>query len=347
MNQKKEKRLKIRSCLTGAIWLSLVFSTVISALLFSFLNHFFKLPGSIPVLGWLLIFNTLIAGLITSFINAKLLEPITRLSKAMKEVSQGDFEQHLETNSRIAEVGESYQSFNVMTKELRATEVLQMDFVSNVSHEFKTPINAIEGYTLLLLGEELSQEQEGYVEKILFNTKRLSGLVGNILLLSKLENQNIPMKKTKYRLDEQIRQAFLSLESKWTEKEIGFQVELEEVKYTGNEGLLMHIWMNLLDNAIKFSPAKGTITMFLKQEKNSVKFIVEDEGPGIEEDVKSRIFDKFYQVDGSHKAEGNGLGLALVKRIVDSAGGTIKAENREYGGCRFVIELPKQKDEII
>ena len=298
-------------------------------------------------IGWLLIFNTLIAGLITSFINAKLLEPITRLSKAMKEVSRGDFEQHLETNSRIAEVGESYQSFNVMTKELRATEVLQMDFVSNVSHEFKTPINAIEGYTMLLQGEELSQEQEEYVEKILFNTQRLSGLVGNILLLSKLENQNIPMKKTEYRLDEQIRQAFLSLETKWTEKEIGFQVELEEVKYTGNEGLFMHIWINLLDNAIKFSPSKGTITMFLKQEQDSVKFILEDEGPGIEDDVKSRIFDKFYQVDGSHKAEGNGLGLALVKRIVDSAGGTIKAENREYGGCRFVIELPKQKDEII
>jgi len=281
------------------------------------------------------------------YFNAKLLEPITRLSKAMKEVSRGDFEQHLETNSRIAEVGESYQSFNVMTKELRATEVLQMDFVSDVSHEFKTPINAIEGYTMLLQGEELSPDQEEYVEKILFNTQRLSGLVGNILLLSKLENQNIPMKKTEYRLDEQIRQAVLSLETKWTEKEIGFQVELEEVKYTANEGLFMHIWINLLDNAIKFSPSKGTITMFLKQEQDSVKFILEDEGPGIEDDVKSRIFDKFYQVDGSHKAEGNGLGLALVKRIVDSAGGTIKAENREYGGCRFVIELPKQKDEII
>ena len=343
-----EDQIYFRSLHLENMWKKiLVFSTVISALLFAFLNHFFNLPGSIPVLGWLLIFNTLIAGLITSFINARLLEPITRLSKAMKEVSQGDFEQHLETNSRIAEVGESYQSFNVMTKELRATEVLQMDFVSNVSHEFKTPINAIEGYTMLLQGEELSQEQEEYVEKILFNTQRLSGLVGNILLLSKLENQNIPMKKTEYRLDEQIRQAFLSLETKWTEKEIGFQVELEEVKYTGNEGLFMHIWMNLLDNAIKFSPAKGTIMMFLKQEKDSVMFILEDEGPGIENDVKTRIFDKFYQADGSHKAEGNGLGLALVKRIVDSAGGTIKAENREYGGCRFVVELPIQKDEAI
>ena len=152
MEHKKKKELRIRSCLTGAIWLALAFSMLISALLFAFLNHFLDLPGKIPGLGWLLIFNTLIAGLITSFINAKLLEPITRLSKAMKAVSQGDFEQHLETNSRIAEIGESYQSFNVMTKELRATEMLQMDFVSNVSHEFKTPINAIEGYTMLLQG---------------------------------------------------------------------------------------------------------------------------------------------------------------------------------------------------
>ena len=340
MEYKKKKELRIRSCLTGAIWLALAFSMLISALLFAFLNHFLDLPGKIPGLGWLLIFNTLIAGLITSFINARLLEPITRLSKAMKAVSQGDFEQHLETNSRIAEIGESYQSFNVMTKELRATEMLQMDFVSNVSHEFKTPINAIEGYTMLLQGDELSQEQEGYVEKILFNTQRLSGLVGNILLLSRLENQNIPMKKTKYRLDEQIRQAFLALEDKWTEKGIGFQVEMEEVRYVGNEGLFMHIWMNLLDNAIKFSPQNGTITMFLRHENDSVQFILEDEGPGIADDAKARIFDKFYQVDGSHKAEGNGLGLALVKRIVDIAGGTIKAENREYGGCRFVVQLP-------
>ena len=340
MEYKKKKELRIRSCLTGAIWLALAFSMLISALLFAFLNHFLDLPGKIPGLGWLLIFNTLIAGLITSFINARLIEPITRLSKAMKAVSQGDFEQHLETNSRIAEIGESYQSFNVMTKELRATEMLQMDFVSNVSHEFKTPINAIEGYTMLLQGDELSQEQEGYVEKILFNTQRLSGLVGNILLLSRLENQNIPMKKTKYRLDEQIRQAFLALEDKWTEKGIGFQVEMEEVRYVGNEGLFMHIWMNLMDNAIKFSPENGIITMFLRHENDSVQFILEDEGPGIADDAKARIFDKFYQVDGSHKAEGNGLGLALVKRIVDSAGGTIKAENREYGGCRFVVELP-------
>ena len=130
-------------------------------------------------------------------------------------------------------------------------------------------------------------------------------------------------------------------------KEIGFQVELEEVKYTGNEGLFMHIWINLLDNAIKFQPFKRDNYDVSETRTDSVKFILEDEGPGIEDDVKSRIFDKFYQVDGSHKAEGNGLGLALVKRIVDSAGGTINAENREYGGCRFVVNLQTQKGDTI
>ena len=122
---------------------------------------------------------------------------------------------------------------------------------------------------------------------LLLNGRRIETVSYTHLDVYKRQNQNIPMKKTEYRLDEQIRQAFLSLETKWTEKEIGFQVELEEVKYTANEGLFMHIWINLLDNAIKFSPSKGTITMFLKQEQDSVKFILEDEGPGIEDDVKS------------------------------------------------------------
>lgn len=334
------KGLKIRSYLTAAIWGALAVSMVISALLFTVLDRFFNLPRSIPTLGWILIFNTLISGVITAFMNGKILAPITQLSRAMAKVAQGDFEQQIETESRIDEIRKLFGSFNVMTQELRATELLQTDFVSNVSHEFKTPINAIEGYTMLLQGDELSEEQNEYVNKILFNTGRLSGLVGNILLLSKLENQNIPTKKASCRLDEQIRQAILSLETKWTEKEIGFQVDMDNICYCGNEGLLMHVWVNLIDNAVKFSPQKGTITLSLKKERDDVRFLVEDEGPGIDTEVKNRIFDKFYQADGSHKIDGNGLGLALVKRIVDSAGGTIEAENREYGGCRFTVRLP-------
>ncbi len=341
---KKEKGLNIHSYLLGVIWSSLAVSMGISALLFAVLNHFLDLPDRIPALVWLLIFNALIAGVVTVFMNGKILAPITKLSRAMAKVAQGDFNQNLETGSRIDEIRESFSNFNIMTKELRATELLQTDFVSNVSHEFKTPINAIEGYTMLLQGDDLSEEQNEYVEKILFNTKRLSDLVGNILLLSRLENQNIPMKKARYRLDEQIRQAFLSLETKWTEKDIRFQVNLDTVYYTGNEGLLMHVWVNLLDNAIKFSPKSGTVDLSLKQERDEIIFVIEDEGPGIDEDAKNRIFDKFYQADGSHKSDGNGLGLALVKRIVDGSGGTIKADNREYGGCRFIVRLPLQNE---
>lgn len=340
---KEEKGLKIRSYLTAVIWTALGISLILSALLFAALNYFFTLPKSIPTIGWLLIFNTLISGIITGFLNGKILAPITELSQAMSKVSEGDFTQQLETTSRIDEIRESYKSFNIMTKELRATELLQTDFVSNVSHEFKTPINAIEGYTTLLQGEELSAEEGEWVGKILFNTRRLSGLVGNILLLSRLENQNIPLKKELYRLDEQIRQAILSLETKWTQKEIEFQVSMETVFYTGNEGLLMHIWINLLDNAIKFSPEKGTIAVALKKEAETVRFVIADEGPGIPEEVKSRMFDKFYQADGSHKAEGNGLGLALVKRILDLNDGKIEVENRDYGGCEFIVTLPDYK----
>lgn len=334
------KGIKIRSYLTAAIWGALAVSMVISAILFAVLDRFLNLPRSIPTLGWLLIFNTLISGVITAFVNGKILAPITKLSRAMAKVAQGDFVQQIETGSRVDEIRELYGNFNVMTQELRATELLQTDFVSNVSHEFKTPINAIEGYTMLLQGDELSEEQNEYVNKILFNTGRLSGLVGNILLLSKLENQNIPTKKETYRLDEQIRQALLSLETKWTEKELGFQVNLESICYCGNEGLLMHVWVNLIDNAVKFSPDRGTITLSLKSGDDDIVFVIEDEGPGIDAEIKNRIFDKFYQADSSHKINGNGLGLALAKRIVDSAGGTIEAKNREYGGCCFTVRLP-------
>ena len=193
MKKRKEKEFKIRTYLTGIIWLALACSMIISALLFAFLKHFLEMPENIPAIVWLLIFNTMIAGLITALLNRKVLEPITKLSEAMKDVSQGDFDKQLETSSRIAEVAQSYNSFNVMTKELRATHILQMDFVSNVSHEFKTPINAIEGYTMLLQGEELSNEQNEYVEKILKRfgeSKEINWTVAGIVLLEDTQGES-------------------------------------------------------------------------------------------------------------------------------------------------------------
>lgn len=235
-----------------------------------------------------------------------------------------------------------------MVKELAATETLQMDFVSNVSHEFKTPISAIDGYATLLQGNpHLTKEQTEYTDKIIYNVRRLSGLVSNILLLSKIENQAIPVRKEKFRLDEQIRQAILALETKWAEKEIDLEAELENISYIGNETLLMHVWLNLIDNAVKFSPRGGSIRIRLTASEQNILVSVRDHGCGISEPELKRIFEKFYQTDTAHKEEGNGLGLALAHRILLIHHGRIEVENCRTGGCRFLVILPVIKENEI
>lgn len=258
----------------------------------------------------------------------------------MQQVAAGEFDLELHEEQRFKELEDIYESFNRMTKELKATEILQTDFVSNVSHEFKTPINAIEGYATLLQGSENEgrELQEKYIGKILSNTHRLSNLVGNILLLSKVDNQAIPTKPSTYRLDEQIRQAILQLEPEWEKKEIELDVELERIEYTGNEVLLMHVWNNLIGNAIKFDPQGGMVRIRLWKNDERILCTVEDNGPGIKPGDEAHIFDRFFQSDSSHKEEGNGLGLALVKQIVKAEGGQVTVANMEKG-CRFTIQL--------
>ncbi len=287
------------------------------------------------------IFCLLFSGGVVVAFTEYLLHALNHLRRAMDRVSAGDFSVRLTKECAIWVIRELYQNFNTMAAELAATEILQTDFVSNVSHEFKTPITAIEGYATLLHGDEnLTAEQGEYAEKILFNTRRLSGLVGNILLLSKLDNQSIPSRRERYRLDEQLRQAIVSLEPKWTEKDIEFDAELEAAYFSGNEQLMFHVWLNLLDNAVKFSPAGGCICVRLGQEGGRVSVCVSDEGVGIPEEERKRIFDKFYQSDSSHKDEGNGLGLALVGRIVAIHRGAITVENNAGRGCTFTVTLP-------
>ena len=308
----------------------------------AFLVEYF-LPGFVEKYLVLVVVGLiLLVGIVaTTFISKHFFDPIIKMGRAMEQVADGDFSVQLETKSSAKEIQEIYSGFNMMTQELSATEVLQTDFVSNVSHEFKTPINAIEGYATLLQGSDSPDgDREVYVEKILYNTKRLSDLVGSILLLSKIENQSIPDKQTRFRLDEQIRQSILALEGAWTQKDVEFDVDLESLEYVGNEVLLRHVWDNLISNAIKFGPQGGLITLKLKKEVGKLVFTVEDEGPGLTDEAKKHIFDKFYQADSSHKQDGNGLGLALVKRILHISGGEIFAENiKDKKGCRFTVVL--------
>lgn len=284
-----------------------------------------------------------IAAGLAVLINSFFLKPISMLSESMKKVSGGDFSIRLKENSKIKEIGELNHSFNAMTDELGATEVLQSDFVSNVSHEIKTPLNAIEGYATLLQDSDCTdEERKRYTEKILFNTKRLSELVGNVLIISKIESGTVDINKDNFRIDEQIRQSIMLLEPKWVEKEIEFDIELDEITYKGDRNLLLHVWNNIIGNAIKFSSRGGLVTIRLEQVANGVRFFVDDCGPGISETAKKHIFDKFYQEDSSHKQEGNGLGLALVKRIVDMSDGKIEVENLPESGCRFTVTLKNQ-----
>lgn len=347
IRSRKKEYFTLRVKMVIAVQIILVGSTLLTVL-FDFLIKSVFRGWKFPILWEFVIVSFILGSIAAFFISKYFFTSMKKLRQAMDSVADGDFCVRLdpeETNS--GEVKELYAGFNLMTKELESTEVLQTDFVSNVSHEFKTPISAIEGYATLLQNIEnvSSKEAEEYIDKILFNTRRLSSLAGNILLLSKLDNQIAFPEKHIYRLDEQIRQSLLLLENQWTNKEIEFDVELEDTEYYGCETLMQHVWYNLISNAVKFNRFGGNVRLTLENDEESIKFTVSDSGEGIEEGDIKRIFDKFYQADSSHKQEGNGLGLALVKKIVTLSGGTVFAENLSGGGCRFTVILNKDSNK--
>lgn len=321
-------------------------STALAMFIVWLLNRRFGVWLGMPYTIRVLLISILSGAAIAVGLSKIFVSPMMKLGDAMRKVAGGDFTVRLDCTSKIRDVREVYGSFNTMVKELGNTETLQTDFVSNVSHEFKTPINAIEGYASLLQDSQLTDEQKNaYIDKIIFNTRRLSDLVGNILLLSKVNKQTISLKASTFRLDEQVRQSILALESKWEKKEIEFDIDLDEIEYTGYENLLSHVWLNLIDNAVKFSPQNGQIRIRLKQLDGSVTFSIWDNGLPIPEADIDRIFNKFYQGDNSHASEGNGLGLALVRKIVAAAHGTINVTSSEDAGTEFVVALPNSSSD--
>ena len=331
---------------SSAAFIGSLLSTALALAVVWLLNRRFGVWLGIPYTIRILLISILSGAAIAVGLSKIFVSPMMKLGDAMRKVAGGDFSVRLDCTSKIRDVREVYGSFNTMVKELGNTETLQTDFVSNVSHEFKTPINAIEGYASLLQDSQLTDEQKNtYIDKIIFNTRRLSDLVGNILLLSKVNNQTISLKASTFRLDEQVRQSILALESKWEKKEIEFDIDLDEIEYTGYENLLSHVWLNLIDNAVKFSPQNGQIRIRLKQLAGSVTFSIWDNGLPIPEADIDRIFNKFYQGDNSHASEGNGLGLALVRKIVAAAHGTINVTSSEDAGTEFVVALPNSSSD--
>lgn len=291
-----------------------------------------------------LFLGTLTAGIVGS----KILKPIDTLKKSMKQVADGDFSVKIDENQRVDEVSELCQAFNIMVEGLGSIETLGKDFINNVSHEFRTPIATIQGYVQLLRSKDLSKEEcDDYYDRIMEGTQQLSQLAENVLQLTKLDTQpNNQLDFNYYRLDEQIREVILFLEPKWSNKSIGFEIEMEDVWINGNEEMLYQVWLNLVDNAIKYSEPNSEISVELFQKSNVDYVRVTDHGVGIEAKNQKRVFDRFYQEDTSRKMTGNGLGLSLVRKIIDIHEGKILVTSQKNEGTTFEIELPNKELQL-
>jgi len=341
---KNKRSLKLVFLFSLIIFLIMAISGVISAFvtIYFHIGSFSKPSGIIwPIINLYMV-SVIIGTAISAIIGKKILSPLVKYSEALMEVGKGNFNIKLaEDKHYVHELKIMSHNFNIMVNELNNIETFRSDFITNVSHEFKTPLASIDGYTMLLQDSNLTEEEKNkYIEKILNNTKRLSSLVYTILQISKLENQGIIAKKIKFKLDEDFRQTLLFLEPKWAGKNIDLDIDLDETTFYGNEELLAQVWVNILDNAIKFTPDNGTIVCSLKQSDGWITATISDNGEGMSEDVQKHIFDKFYQGDKSHSSEGNGLGLALAKRIVDLCGGTIEVQSECGNGSTFTVKLP-------
>lgn len=294
--------------------------------------------------------NTIVISFaIIKIVDENVLNPIKKITEATKKVSVGDFNIKLESK-RDDEIGELTQNFNQMVKDLGSTEKLQKEFIDNVSHEIKTPISSIQGFAKMLKDGNISDEERAeYSQIIIDESNRLLNLSNNMLKLSKLQNQSKILNKENINITEQIRKTISVLDAKWTEKEIVFDINMEEKYLFGDEELLFQVWMNLIDNSIKFSHNKGKIKISLYEEDDNIAVKIKDNGVGMDEEECQKVFTRFYQVDKSHSEQGFGLGLPIVKRIVELSNGTIEITSKLKHGTTVTVKFPieKENDKVV
>lgn len=333
----------------------LIFFLIISLIVTSCFIVFFQfkkisfqevIVSSAATLGnvlFIVFFSSLAFGIYRHFSIEK---PVNRILEYTETISRGEFGTPLKP---VHKNPERYNEFDLiinnlsrMSKELSGIETLRADFISNVSHELKTPLAAIQNYAVLLQSEDISKEERlEYAQAITGASKHLNGLITNVLRLNKLENQTIFPAAKEYDLSEQLVQTLLSFETIWEEKEIEIETDIEEnIRIQADEELLSVVFSNLLSNAMKFTPEHGTVTVRLRKENDHAVVTVSDTGEGMNEETMKHIFDKFYQGDTSHSVKGNGLGLALVRRILSISGGKVDVSSKPGEGSTFTVTLP-------
>ena len=321
----------------------------------------------------LLLICAIIGTVLSSFLGKLYLKPLKMLIGATREVKKGNYKVQVERDkAQLTEMGRLIQSFNEMVHELDGIELFRNDFINNFSHEFKTPIVSIRGFAKELERGDLSpeqsreyakiiaeeadrlarlstsvlglseKEQQEYIAIIAAESDRLTNMATSILLLSKLENQQIVTDQAEFYLDEQIRQCILLQESAWVEKEIEMIPELPETLFYSNEELLSHIWTNLIGNAIRFTPRGGCVRVTLYADEKQVTVEIRDNGIGMSDAVRERIFEKFYQGDPSHHRHGYGIGLTMAQRAAILCGGGITVESSPGQGSAFTVKLPRE-----
>ncbi|MHB9291749.1 putative Sensor histidine kinase RcsC [Hollandina sp. SP2] len=298
----------------------------------------------INVLGGFVLFTaTLLMVLVSAVRHVSWNRPIRRLSEAARKIARGDF------SVRIAPVRKDgkkdfvevmFDDFNTMAEELASIEILKNDFIAGVSHEIKTPLAVIQSYAAALQNEALDpEERREYIKTIITSAQKLSALVSNILKLNKLEHQEIQPAAVTFDLSEQIRRCALAFEDLWERKNITFDADLDELMVCYDESMLEIVWNNLIANAVKFTAPGGSITLTLKKLAGFAVVRITDSGCGMDEETQKHIFDKFYQGDPSHSQEGNGLGLALVKKVIDITGAKIGLMSKIGEGTTFTVRL--------
>lgn len=305
-------------------------------------------PQQVPVLVLVvtIILSALVTQLILSIMLHRLLKPIRALRQAMERVTQGDFSARVDDEGADNELGSLLRSFNTMATELGSIEMLRDEFVNDFSHELKTPVTSIRGFARQIRRDAgASAETHEFAQIIEAEANRLLSMSSNVLALSRFETQQVVADPRPFSLDEQLRRCVLVLQPAWEARGVEFDLELEPLAVRGSEEMLSQVWINVLDNAIKYGPTGGAVHVRCRRDAEAGRACVSvrDEGPGMDGETLARSFDKFFRgPQTAASTSGNGLGLPIVRRIVELSGGTISVRTEPGRGTEFVVTLPAE-----